>query len=228
MFVAGGGSADLPTAREGVAVEPVEMPPRGRDFDEPLERGIVPLQERAAPAHVRDEQRTVALGEIAIGGVQMRGGGQAGILGAVFGGVFVPIENAQAASVGGERETNLLAEEDHVAITADRARSAPLGAWEAEETALGMEFTADPNGVRPAVGADVEIVRRVTGDIEGGRVAREAQHGPGGVHADGVLRMDVQIGEQRTRCRSGRIDGEPRGGKGLGHDEFVVAGLGQP
>jgi|GEM_PF-4508103 len=74
----------------------------------------------------------------------------------------------------------------------------------------------------------LKIVRGVAGHVERRGVPREAQHRLGGVHADGVLRMDVQIGEKRAWRGSVAGHRQPGDGMGLGHDQLVFALVGQP
>ena len=116
--------------------------------------------------------------------------------------VLVPLKTTSNVAVpvqgksrwGGGR----VVEEHDVVVAARSAVAAPLGAGEDEELALLVDGADERERRVPPCGGDVEVVGGVADDVEAGDLLRVAEVVRAAVGADGVVGVDVQIGEEHS------------------------------
>ena len=204
--VAGGDDPDPVVRLERVADDPLEGPPRGVDLDRGLDPRVVGvLDVRVAPADVRGDERVLVpeRGEevpraVAVG---LRVGGvvDEGPAGPVDGPPLVPVPD--------------------VVVAPERGVPRPLVAGEGHEAAGLVELRGEVVELAPERVGDLEVVPLVAADVEERPVAGEREVGAGGVGADGLLALAVQIAPE-VAVRGVRLDAE---GVGLREQLPVLA-----
>src|SRR2546425_10311794 len=205
VLVARGRSAELVAAAHRFRVEPAEVAPRRADLDQSFELRIVPIEDAAAPADMRDEK--VAFRVVAIGRPQFfeRPGARLDAVRASH--VLVPLEGAHMRAVLQERELRRApVQEDHVMVASRAGAAAPFGARKSDEASVLVDRLDQLDGFVPARLRDVEVVVREGEHVEPGDVAPIREVVARVVRADGVVGVHVQIDVIAPRHVELRVD----------------------
>lgn len=181
VAVAVGEDADTVALLEGVLEQPFERAPVGVDFDGAFDARVVRQRDvGVAAADVREDD-----GVLVLDGLEQR-------IGAV--GVGVQVGQVVHQGVGRTVQRTAFVQVQHVAVAAQAGIARPFVAGEDHEAAGFVVAGGQGVQVLPEFLGDLEIVALVAHRVQEGAVAREQDELLGGVGADGLFRLAVQVG----------------------------------
>ena len=191
VSVARGDDSDPVARLEGIEDDPLERAPGGVDFDRGLEFRVVGvLDVGIAAADVRRDQRVLVLEcsqEISRRmtiGLRMGRVVDEGPAGSVDGAALVPVPDVVVAPEG--------------------SVARPLVAGQGDETAGLVELGGQLIELSPERVGDLEIVALMATDIEKRPVTGECEVVAGGVGADGLFALSVEVAPVVAVCGAGR------------------------
>ena len=114
-------------------------------------------------------------------------------------GVGLDVGEVVDQHVRGPVDGTALLEEEHVAVAAEPGVARPLVAREHDEPAVRVELGRELVQMVPEHRCDLEVVALVAAHVEERLVAREGEELAGGVRADGLLGLAVQVAPVRLQ-----------------------------